>query len=84
MSGEIQPLSEINRSEGVGACEVQQLARFHPLFKGLFPAKFLVPQRNQWHCHLPEGIELLLPTGTVRRLPASSPGAPRELPGSSP
>ena len=60
------PQSEINRSDGVGSVEVTRVARYHFLFKGIFPHKFLVPQRNQWHCHLPECIELPLPTGSTR------------------
>ena len=59
-------ISELNRSDGVGSCEVSRLARFHYLFEGLFPHKFIVAQKNQWHCHLADGAVLALPTGDVR------------------
>ena len=50
----------------MGSCEVTRLARFHFLFKGVYPHKFMVPQKNQWHCHLTDGATLPLPTGDVR------------------
>ena len=59
-------VSEMNRSDGVGTFVVTRLARFHPLFKGVFPHKFLVPQRNQWHCHVSDGAALQLPSGVTR------------------
>ena len=65
-AGESHAPTEINRSDGVGSCEITQLARFHPIYKAVFPAKFLVPQRNQWHSHIPEGMELPVPTGPQR------------------
>ena len=40
-------LSEINRSDGVGSCEVTRLARFHFLFKDIFPHKFTVRARGR-------------------------------------
>ena len=43
----------LNRSDGIGPCELTQAARFHSLFEGVWPAKLLVPEANEWHCHLP-------------------------------
>ena len=54
----------INRSDGIGPCELTQLARFHALFDGVWPAKLVVPEANEWHCHLPTlGTSLRVPTG---------------------
>ena len=54
----------LNRSDGVGYCELSQSSRFHSLFKNVWPTKLLVPQTNEWHCHLPTfGAAIQLPTG---------------------
>ena len=65
VSGEGAGLSTgINRSSGVGPCELTQLARFHFLFENVWPAKLIVPQCNEWHCHLPAfDAALHVPTG---------------------
>lgn len=54
----------LNRSDGIGPCELTQAARFHPLFHGVWPAKLLVPEANEWHCHLPPfDAAVQVPTG---------------------
>mmetsp|Transcript_68448 Transcript_68448/g.187619 ORF Transcript_68448/g.187619 Transcript_68448/m.187619 type:complete len:443 (-) Transcript_68448:126-1454(-) len=55
----------LNRSDGVGLCEVTTLARFHYLFKGVWPPTFPVSQANEWHCHIRPGHSLRLPTGDL-------------------
>ena len=64
-SNDASKATGINRSDGVGPCEIIQNERFHFLFDGVWPAKLVVPESNEWHCHLPTfdtGIKL--PTGT--------------------
>ena len=57
----------INRSDGIGACEFTQLARFHFLFDAVFPTRLLVLETNEWHCHLPPfDAYIKLPTGLFR------------------
>ena len=68
----------INRSDGVGPCDIIQNARFHFLFEGVWPARLVVPETNEWHCHLPTfdtGIQV--PTGSfeVKALATSRLGA---------
>lgn len=68
----------LNRSDHVGPCELTQLARFHPLFEEVWPAKLVVCESNEWHCHLPQFDSCLrLPTGSfeVRALATSRLGA---------
>ena len=53
----------LNRSDGIGPCELTQAARFHLLFHGVWPAK-PVPEANEWHCHLPPfDAAVQVPTG---------------------
>ena len=68
----------LNRSDGIGPCELTQRARFHPLFEEVWPAKLIVPESNEWHCHLPAFDNALhLPTGVceMRVLATSRLGA---------
>ena len=54
----------LNRSDGIGPCELTQAARFHDLFNGVWPAKLIVPESNEWHCHLPPfDASIQVPTG---------------------
>jgi hypothetical protein len=66
----------LNRSMGMGLCEVSTLAKFHFLFKGMWPPTFPVSQTNEWRCHLRPGSLLRLPTGDqeVRVLASSQLG----------
>lgn len=62
--GEAAISTGINRSDGIGPCELAQRARFHPLFEEVWPAKLIVPEQNEWHCHLPSfDAAMKLPTG---------------------
>lgn len=62
--GEAGVSTGLNRSDGIGPCELTQRARYHTLFEEVWPAKLIVPETNEWHCHLPSfDAALRLPTG---------------------